>query len=60
MRSKVCKFSLLPILCMLTAIYMHAQAVPAHIDLYDGFETPTLSDLWATSRFAPGAVSIQS
>jgi hypothetical protein len=33
---------------------------PAGIDVYDGFETPTLSTLWDTSRFVPGAVEIQA
>jgi hypothetical protein len=31
----------------------------ASIDVYDGFETPTLSDLWSTRRFSPGAVKMQ-
>jgi hypothetical protein len=30
------------------------------IDVYDGFETPALGKLWATWRFAPGAVQMQS
>ncbi|MGD1018824.1 MAG: polysaccharide lyase [Verrucomicrobiia bacterium] len=30
------------------------------IDVYDGFETPELSKLWDTSRFAPGAVEMQT
>ena len=30
------------------------------IDVYDGFETSTLSNLWETSRFTPGAVQTQS
>jgi hypothetical protein len=29
-------------------------------DLYDGFETTTLSKMWDTSRFVPGAVTMQS
>jgi hypothetical protein len=28
--------------------------------IYDGFEAPTLSNLWETIRFAPGAVEMQS
>jgi hypothetical protein len=32
----------------------------ASIDVYDGFEAPTLSPLWETSRLAPGAAQIQS
>lgn len=34
-------------------------AVPA-IDVYDGFETASLSKVWDTSRFVPGAVTMQS
>jgi hypothetical protein len=29
-------------------------------DVYDGFETATLSKMWDTTRFVPGAVTIQS
>jgi len=32
----------------------------ASAPVYDGFESPTLSRLWATDRFAPGAVAMQS
>jgi hypothetical protein len=40
-----------------------AQTLPAPgapIDVYDGFETPTLSPLWETSRIVPGALTLQS
>jgi hypothetical protein len=37
-----------------------AAAIGRTIDVYDGFESATLSDLWDTSRFAPGAVQMQS
>jgi hypothetical protein len=30
------------------------------IDVYDGFETPALGNLWETSRFQAGAVEMQS
>jgi hypothetical protein len=30
------------------------------IDVYDGFETPNLGDLWETDKFEPGAVTMQS
>ena len=30
------------------------------VDVYDGFETPRLSELWATDRLAHGAVTMQS
>jgi hypothetical protein len=38
----------------------HTNAPGPSIDVYDGFETPGLSKLWETSRFAPGAVTMQS
>lgn len=40
-----------------------AQAATANapgLNVYDGFETPGLSKLWETSRFTPGAVTMQS
>jgi hypothetical protein len=40
--------------------FVRAQSSPAPVNVYDGFEGPTLSDLWESSRFAPGAVEIQS
>jgi hypothetical protein len=30
------------------------------IDVYDGFESPTLSKAWSTERFLPGAVEMQA
>ena len=33
-------------------------ALPSNV--YDGFETPTLSPLWETTRIAPGALTLQS
>ena len=48
---------------LLAAPSAQAQTSPASatpIDVYDGFETPTLSNLWDTSRFTPGAVEMQS
>jgi hypothetical protein len=38
---------------------VHSATDPAR-DVYDGFETMTLSRIWATSRFVPGAVTMQS
>lgn len=35
------------------------RAAPADLDVYDGFETATLSNLWEASRFAAGAVEMQ-
>jgi hypothetical protein len=46
--------SLLP----LSGCRAHPSSKP--INVYDGFETPTLSSLWETSRFTPGAVEMQS
>jgi hypothetical protein len=37
-----------------------APAAAPPIDVYDGFETPALSDLWETSRLNPGAIEMQS
>lgn len=42
------------------ALTLYTQAPSAPVDVYDGFETPTLSNLWETSRFAPGAVSMET
>jgi hypothetical protein len=30
------------------------------VDVYDGFESPELSQLWSNDRFAPGAVTMQT
>jgi hypothetical protein len=35
-------------------------AAAAPLDVYDGFETPGLSNVWATDRFEAGAVEIQT
>ncbi|HTP36257.1 MAG TPA: polysaccharide lyase [Candidatus Acidoferrales bacterium] len=32
----------------------------SHVDVYDGFESGKLSTIWATDRFEPGAVTMQS
>jgi hypothetical protein len=37
-----------------------AQPASAPINVYDGFETPTLSKLWDTDRFVPAAIEMQS
>ena len=49
-------------LLVLAAGAAHAQnANPvASSDVYDGFETPELSPVWDTSKFEPGAVTMQS
>jgi hypothetical protein len=46
------------VLVLLSTLPLRAQSQP--VDIYDGFESPTLSSLWETSRFAPGAVELQS
>ena len=60
--------SLSTVSLFLVSLCAHAQtapAPPALPDAYDGgvcdgFEAPTLSDIWETGRFVPGAVTIQS
>ena len=56
-------FGLVAGLVLSSAGISRAQAVNATataLDVYDGFETPGLSKLWETSRFTPGAVTMQS
>jgi hypothetical protein len=51
------------LLLLLATVPALAQTLPAPgapINVYDGFETPTLSNLWETSRFTAGAVEMQS
>jgi hypothetical protein len=48
------------LLATLPALAQSLPAPGAPIDVYDGFETPTLSNLWETSRFTSGAVEMQS
>src|ERR1017187_1717087 len=60
--------SLSTVSLFLVSLCAHAQTAPAPPALpdaydgsvYDGFEAPTLSDIWETGRFVPGAVTIQS
>ena len=44
---------------LLLGACVQAQMGPP-IDVYDGFEGISLSNLWETSRFTPGAVELQS
>jgi hypothetical protein len=37
-----------------------SAALAAPMDVYDGFETAKLSQLWSTDRFEPGAVTMQT
>src|SRR5271154_3315727 len=48
------------VLSLLSTVVSRAQDTNAVLDVYDGFETPALSKLWSTDRFAPGAVQMQT
>jgi Polysaccharide lyase len=47
-------------LLLLSAGISLAQDTTAPLDVYDGFETPSLSKVWSADRFAPGAVQMQT
>src|ERR1700687_2367188 len=49
-------------LLLITVIrYTRLENTPvSHVDVFDGFETSELSKIWDTSRFARGAVTMQS
>jgi hypothetical protein len=53
-------FGFVAALALLSAGISYAQDATALIDVYDGFETPTLNKVWSTARFAPGAVQMQT
>jgi hypothetical protein len=42
------------------AISLAAGDAASTVDVYDGFETPTLSTMWSTDRLVPGAVVMQT
>src|SRR5579864_6335328 len=47
--------------CFLFGVIACSQAQTAEpINVYDGFESPTLSDVWEATRTVPGAVTLQS
>lgn len=50
--------------CTLLAFGVFFAQVPNAVDpardVYEGFETTTLSKIWDTSRFVPGGVTMQS
>ncbi len=48
------------VLSLLSAVISRTSGATAPLDVYDGFETPTLSKVWDTHRFAPGAVQLQT
>src|SRR5271170_2641091 len=52
-------FRLVIVLSLLSAGISRAQDATTPLDVYDGFETPTLSKVWSADRFAPGAVQMQ-
>ena len=48
---------------LLSGVIYCAQAADATapaMDVYDGFETPNLSNVWDTDKFVPGAVQMQT
>ena len=47
-------------LLLLSAIISLAQETNGLLDVYDGFESSALSNIWSTDRFAPGAVQMQT
>lgn len=53
-------FRLVIAFSLLSAAISRAQDTAAPLDVYDGFETPVLSQVWSTDRFAPGAVQMQT
>lgn len=45
----------------ISVLAMSAQrTLVSRVEVHDDFEAPALSDLWATDRFAPGAVRLES
>jgi hypothetical protein len=52
--------TLVAVCSLLAGIPSRAQVTTPPVDVYDGFETSTLSKLWSTDRFAPGAVQMQT
>jgi hypothetical protein len=53
------KLLLLAFVLAVVVAPIEAQIV-GPINVYDGFDGPALSNLWETTRFAPGAVEMQS
>jgi hypothetical protein len=45
---------------ILFLVCVNGSLSAATLDVYDGFETPTLSAVWSTDRFEPGAVQMQT
>jgi hypothetical protein len=56
---KAIRYLLPPIVLVMAAVPLPAQIVAA-TDVYDGFDSPTLSDLWDTSLTVPGAITLES
>jgi hypothetical protein len=59
MTHNLIKLLLLAIVLSVVVAQKQAQTV-APINVYDGFDGPVLGNLWETTRFAPGAVEMQS
>jgi hypothetical protein len=45
---------------LLGVLTLQGVGVASEVDVTDGFETPSLGDLWTARRFVPGAVEMQS
>lgn len=45
---------------LLVVSAQQTKAPESAMDVYDGFETPALSNIWETARFVPGAVEMQT
>lgn len=54
------KSSLAAGLLLLVSFAASGAQSGASINIYDGFDSPSLSNLWETSRLTPGAVEMQS
>ena len=53
--------SLLPALLLIASVWSGLTCAETQfVDVYDGFETPTLSRVWSNDRFEPGAVEMQT
>src|SRR2546426_340115 len=45
---------------LLFGVGAHSQTLTPATEIYDGFETKDLSNIWSTSKFEPGTVVMQS
>lgn len=51
---------LIPAIVLLVGVVLSRAQTVASESVYDGFESPTLSDLWDTSLSVPGAITLES